>query len=317
MDQSGSASARPGADAKSVSALLKVGAVLLTAQVTTASAQEISLAGSAAGPVPIEISLLDQTATASSLAPQAPSHDLIQSPKTADQRASTRLAPAGRPTPKPARPDPAYGALRTADLGVTILLGSRGQPVPLTPVSQRWKRALSELEREGVSKEPLRHSLPAYAAILAKLKDQRKSLQIAQVNAMVNKLLRYREDSVLWNTGEYWASPVESLTRRAGDCEDYAILKYALLRDLGVKDKDMRLVALRDTAARQHHAVLSVRTSGSWMILDNRFSRVRFERDLPHYKALYSVNATGAWAHSTPRAGTPARLAARLHLLSQ
>ncbi|MEL7526150.1 MAG: hypothetical protein AAFN16_10295, partial [Pseudomonadota bacterium] len=69
--------------------------------------------------------------------------------------------------------------------------------------------------------------------------------------------------------------------------------------------------ALRDRAVRQFHAVLTVRHKGQWLVLDNRFSRVRFERDLPHYKPLYSVNAAGEWAH-TREPGTPVQLAARL-----
>ncbi|WP_299481212.1 transglutaminase-like cysteine peptidase [uncultured Roseibium sp.] len=187
----------------------------------------------------------------------------------------------------------------------------RGKPVSISPVSQRWQRAVSELEGTAQDAGRTRHGFRAYSAILDQVSPLRRGLQIPKVNYMVNRLLAYREDSFLYKKAEYWASPVETLTRRAGDCEDYAILKYALFRDLGVKDEDMRIVVLRDTAARQYHAVLSVRHNGKWLILDNRFSRVRFERDLPHYQALYSVNAAGEWSHM-PNAGKPVNLAARL-----
>jgi|GEM_PF-1265239 len=198
----------------------------------------------------------------------------------------------------------------------TVLFGSRGKPVSLSPVTKRWQRALGALEADTPGSAEGRHGFRAYKAILDQVKPQRRGLQIPRVNYMVNRLLAYRLDPQLWNAGEYWASPVETLTKRAGDCEDYAILKYALLRDLGVKDEDMRIVVLRDTAARQYHAVLSVRHKGDWLILDNRFSRVRFERDLPHYKALYTVNAAGEWQHE-PHKGKPVRLAARLKSANQ
>lgn len=202
----------------------------------------------------------------------------------------------------------------------TVLLGSVGRPVTLTPVSKRWERALAGFEtpsaglvhvaaqEEGPASDRLADK--AYAAILQKLAKDRRARQIPQVNFMVNRLLSYRQDAQLWKTGEYWASPMESLARRAGDCEDYAILKYALLRDLGVKDEEMRVVVLMDKAARQHHAVLAVRHDGKWLILDNRFSRVRFERDLPNYQVFYTVNATGQWAHAA--GGKSLRLASRL-----
>ncbi|WP_068417368.1 transglutaminase-like cysteine peptidase [Labrenzia sp. OB1] len=202
-------------------------------------------------------------------------------------------------------------AANTADAKPTLLFGSLGKPVALSPVTKRWTRALDEIRSDGEGSAAGRNSFRAYTAILEQVKEQRRGLQIPKVNYMVNRVLAYRDDARLWKTGEYWASPVESLTRRAGDCEDYAILKYALLRDLGVEDKDMRIVVLRDTAARQHHAVLSVRHEGNWLILDNRFSRVRFERDLPHYQVLYSVNAAGQWSH-VPTPGSPVRLASRL-----
>lgn len=176
----------------------------------------------------------------------------------------------------------------------TFLLGKHGAAVSLSPVTKRWVRALGKLETEVSD----RHQNRAYAAIFNQVRDNRRGLQIPKINYLVNRFLSYRKDMQIWNTAEYWASPMESLARRAGDCEDFAILKYALLRDLGVKDADMRIVVLMDTAARQYHAVLSVRHKRKWLILDNRFSRVRFERDLPNYQPLYAVNAAGEWSYT-------------------
>ncbi len=192
------------------------------------------------------------------------------------------------------------------------LFGSTGQAVALSPVSKRWRRALDLFRAEGADTAKLsRHHFSRYSTMLDKLASRRRGVQIPQVNSMVNRLLAYREDERIWNAVEYWASPAETLSRRAGDCEDYAILKYALLRDLGVDDRDMRIVVLRNTADGNHHAVLSVRHQGTWLVLDNRFERIRFERDLPHYQALYSLNASGEWAH-VQTGGTPVRLSARL-----
>ncbi len=226
-----------------------------------------------------------------------------------------RFDPIGKPRSKPGRTRPQLASTAPPEKDVaaatTRMFGSRGKPVSISPVSQRWQRALAEMDGTTHASAQSRHRLRPYSAILEQVQPLRRGLQIPKVNYMVNRLLSYREDSFLYEKGEYWASPVETVTRRAGDCEDYAILKYALLRDLGVKDEDMRIVVLRDTAARQYHAVLSVRHNGKWLILDNRFSRVRFERDLPNYQALYSLNAAGEWSH-TPNPGKPVKLAARL-----
>lgn len=218
-----------------------------------------------------------------------------------------------RPRPLGSHQDVAAAANEgnTEVLKPTVIFGALGRSVGLSPITRRWQRATAELAAEATSPRNLRLNHPAYDTILKKARPMRRGLQIPQVNELVNRLLRYREDTALYETGEYWASPAETLSHRAGDCEDFAILKYALLRDLGVSDADMRIVVLRDEAVRQFHAVLTVRHKGKWLVLDNRFSRVRFERDLPHYKPLYSVNAAGEWAH-TKETGTPVQLAARL-----
>lgn len=247
------------------------------------------------------------TPTAKSVTPKRIRVGPIAKPRRTAQPATPPVK-ASVPLEQVVKPLPATRkAQTTAPQGSTFLFGTRGKSVSLSPVTKRWARALGELETETLARQQDR----AYAAIFNQVKDKRRGLQIPKINYMVNRLLAYREDVQIWNTGEYWASPMESLARRAGDCEDYAILKYALLRDLGVKDADMRIVVLMDTAARQHHAVLSVRHEGKWLILDNRFSRIRFERDLPNYQPLYTVNASGEWSH-TQEKGTPVRLAARL-----
>ncbi|MEM9635180.1 MAG: transglutaminase-like cysteine peptidase [Pseudomonadota bacterium] len=255
----------------------------------------------------LQASLLASARTQSMVAELHFSPDQISPPAKPVKLSTIRMAPVTKPreTVTPLPPSDRAG------LKPTLIFGSLGKSVSLSPVTRRWQRALNELGSDHRKSNARRHEFRAYSAILDQVQPIRRGLQIPKVNYMVNRLLSYREDSSLWNTGEYWASPVETLQKRAGDCEDYAILKYALLRDLGVEDQDMRIVVLRDTAARQYHAVLSVRHNGKWLILDNRFSRIRFERDLPHYQPLYSVNAAGEWSH-VPRKGNPIRLAARL-----
>lgn len=320
MEQSATAPAVPAANGKAVRKIGQALVCALALQTAIAAAHadetvaDMSLAGISNVQEFLRVSLLETVST------DARPAKLHFAPAPAAKSVELHSVHIG-PVAKPATPQEPLkkGALQTAalpatpvaDLKPTLLLGSLGKPVALTPVTKRWTRALGEFQSEETGVQN-RHQFRAYTAILDQVKGLRRGMQIPKVNYMVNRVLAYRDDARLWQTGEYWASPVESLTKRAGDCEDYAILKYALLRDLGVKDEDMRVVVLKDTAARQHHAVLSVRHDGKWLILDNRFSRVRFERDLPNYQVLYTVNAAGQWAH-TPPAGSPVRLAARLN----
>ncbi|MBN9671089.1 transglutaminase-like cysteine peptidase [Roseibium aggregatum] len=315
MEQSATAPEYPAANRKAVPALWRIGLAALALQASCASspATEMADAPSDARPL-LQISLFHPAPFATHAV-----EFRFGSPFTA-REVRTGLPPSASfagteirsPSAKPVRARRSQETVEWSPGSVgerksTSLFGALGNPVALTPVSDRWQRALGGL-RTGRS---LRADFRAYAAILEQAGKSRRGLQIPKVNYMVNRLVAYRQDGRLWQKPEYWASPAETLERRAGDCEDYAILKYALLRDLGIADEDMRIVVLRDTAAKRHHAVLSVRHEGNWLVLDNRFSRVRFERDLPNYRALYSVNAAGAWSH-VAQAGNPVRLAARV-----
>jgi len=94
--------------------------------------------------------------------------------------------------------------------------------------------------------------------------DRQQLLQA--VNAEVNRA-RYVPDDRNWGVSDHWATPAE-LFERGGDCEDYAIAKYLLLKDLGVEPSRMRIAVSRD------HAVLLVDTDQGQVALDNQRSRV-------------------------------------------
>ena len=97
---------------------------------------------------------------------------------------------------------------------------------------------------------------------------------LAKVNAWVNRSITYRDDA----KGDAWAAASETLRKRAGDCEDYAILKMHLLHAAGVAKNDMMLTLARDNMAGNDHAVLLVRKGSAadkdWVMLDMSSDRV-------------------------------------------
>ena len=54
-------------------------------------------------------------------------------------------------------------------------------------------------------------------------------------------------DQALYGEIDFWASPLATLGRGAGDCEDYAIAKFVALRLAGMSADDLRIVIMRDT----------------------------------------------------------------------
>ncbi|MGT2467723.1 transglutaminase-like cysteine peptidase (plasmid) [Mesorhizobium atlanticum] len=123
------------------------------------------------------------------------------------------------------------------------------------------------------------------------------------MNSSINRLIAYKKDNALYGSLDQWAKPSEILDRRAGDCEDFAILKMAALLSSGIPAKSMALVILQDRKKGFFHAVLAVNTPASVFILDNLSKKVAKDSELPDYQPLYSVSADRAWIHGA-KAGT-------------
>lgn len=120
------------------------------------------------------------------------------------------------------------------------------------------------------------------------------------VNAMLNEV-QYISDNTNYGKSDYWATPIEFLTR-GGDCEDYAIAKYTALRILGVPEDRMRLAIVQDMQKNIPHAVLVVYTDSGAMILDNQIKSATRATSISHYKPIFSINRTAWWLHTKPAA---------------
>lgn len=121
---------------------------------------------------------------------------------------------------------------------------------------------------------------------------------LSRVNAFWN-LVPYKSDQDAWGLPDYWAAPREFL-ERGGDCEDYALAKYATLRELGFREEDMRVVVVTDLRNGLPHAVLTVRESGEWLVLDSLTPRIEKSSGIHFYRPQRSVNGKGAWQHLIP-----------------
>jgi predicted transglutaminase-like cysteine proteinase len=131
--------------------------------------------------------------------------------------------------------------------------------------------------------------------------DERR--QIRQINDFFNRNIRYMTDPQLWNQNDYWATPLETLGKGAGDCEDYAIAKYASLRKLGIPDSRLRLfyvhaqLGAASSGATEVHMVLGYYPTedAEPMILDNMISDIRPASRRTDLTPVFSFNAQGLW----------------------
>jgi predicted transglutaminase-like cysteine proteinase len=140
-------------------------------------------------------------------------------------------------------------------------------------------------------------------ARLAPNADLRTRVEI--INRNVNQAIRYVSDIEQHGVVDVWSPPLETLGAGIGDCEDYAIAKFALLREAGIAEKDLKMLLVRDTAVRQDHAVLTVRVDGRWLVLDNRRSNLSETRDLPYFMPLFAIDHNGVSLFAAPYAERP------------
>jgi predicted transglutaminase-like cysteine proteinase len=129
--------------------------------------------------------------------------------------------------------------------------------------------------------------------------DKMRGLDLSQQIEIANQAMNhhpYVTTAANWHRSMYWESPFEFL-RYGGQCQDYAIAKYLLLRAAGVPADTMRMVVLRDAAISLDHAVLAVYVNGEPLLLDNLRSEIVPARNVSYYHPYYSINENGWWSH--------------------
>lgn len=123
--------------------------------------------------------------------------------------------------------------------------------------------------------------------------------RLKDINDFFNRRLSFKDDSVVWGVPDYWASPLESLEKRAGDCEDYAIAKYFSLAASGVPTARLRMVYVRARLAGQSlaHMVLAyyAQPGAEPLILDNLRPEVLPASQRTDLTPVFSFNTEGLW----------------------
>jgi predicted transglutaminase-like cysteine proteinase len=126
--------------------------------------------------------------------------------------------------------------------------------------------------------------------------------ELKAINDFYNRRLAYKEDIDNWGQIDYWASPLESLGKGAGDCEDYAIGKYFTLVAMGMPHEKLRLVYVRASVEGAPngyvpHMVLAYypQADAEPLVLDNLRPEIHLSSQRPDLTPVFSFNAEGLW----------------------
>ncbi len=161
---------------------------------------------------------------------------------------------------------------------------------------KNWLSVLERNRKSPIFQESRQLSRSATWGQLRASMQGRPRLEILREVSRFWNAWPYRSDLELWKKSDYWAIPEEFL-RRSGDCEDYCIVKYFTLRELGIPADDMRLVVVTETIRGTPHAVLLVFDGQEAFILDNLTDAVRPMHRVRNYRPHFSLNENGRWMH--------------------
>ncbi len=145
--------------------------------------------------------------------------------------------------------------------------------------------------------------LERWQRLIADSNQQSPQQQIESVNQFFNQNLTYLEDIALWKKSDYWATPLETLGRRAGDCEDYTIAKYLTLLRMGIPSEHLRLIYVRAQVGGLHSKVFQAHMVLGYypqpdavpLIMDSLVDTLEPANLRPDLHPVFSFNSEGLW----------------------
>lgn len=153
--------------------------------------------------------------------------------------------------------------------------------------------------------------------VLKILRSDNESQKLADVNDYFNRKIRFSDDKSIWGVSDYWATPIESLVKGSGDCEDFAIAKYFSLKQLGVPVNKLRITYVEariggpNSSISQAHMVLAYYSTpdAEPLILDNLLTEIRPASRRSDLRPVFSFNSEGIFsAGSNTAQGSASRL---------
>lgn len=179
-----------------------------------------------------------------------------------------------------------------------VLLGAIALPIPNGELAEKWQGMMVRWAADEIRIRKCEAGKCTHQGIRKwlEIRDHAASMEgierLGYVHAALNRSITYATDFQIYGVADYWASPLESV-ERAGDCEDYVIAKFLLLRSVGIAAADMKLVALHENFSGQYHAILGVRDGDQWVFMDNKRMALSHEQDYTDTRALATVDETG------------------------
>jgi predicted transglutaminase-like cysteine proteinase len=187
-----------------------------------------------------------------------------------------------------------FGALRRLAALVTVFLLCQ---ITLADV----EKMLATLQRHGGAPSTFRD----WRQLIDDTRAQGAQDKLKRINEFFNRKIQFTDDIQIWGQTDYWATPIETLAKGKGDCEDFTIAKYFTLLDAGMPNEQLRLIYVKariggpSSNVTQAHMVLAYYSApeAEPLILDNLITEIRPASRRPDLQPVFSFNSQGIWAN--------------------
>ncbi len=161
-----------------------------------------------------------------------------------------------------------------------------------------------------------RQRVESWQALIDSSQDLSDAEKLEKVNQFFNSNVMFVNDIAVWDKEDYWATPLEFLSKGAGDCEDYSIAKYFTLKELGVDEEKLRITYVKAIKLNQAHMVLTYfeNKRAIPLVLDNLDIEIKPANLRKDLIPVYSFNGEGLWLAKARGDGKRVGNASRLSL---
>jgi predicted transglutaminase-like cysteine proteinase len=194
------------------------------------------------------------------------------------------------------------------------LFGMKTEPVASGELLEKWQHVEAAMAQDFavVAKCHANGACPVAAQklidISAKGAGRSGRARVGLINRAADLAISPASDEMQWGVADHWSDPFETLLYNRGDCEDYAILKYAALLEAGIPKDDVKIVILRNFFPQEDHAMVATRVDGQWLILDNRTLTLVRDSDVTRAIPKFVLDHEGVkrfkWANQNRRVGS-------------
>jgi predicted transglutaminase-like cysteine proteinase len=194
------------------------------------------------------------------------------------------------------------------------LFGMETEPVAVGGLPEKWHHVEAAMAQDFamIAQCHANGTCPVVAQrlidITAKGAGRIGRARVGLINRAADLAISPVSDEIQWGVADHWSDPFETLLSNRGDCEDYAILKYAALLLAGIPRDDVKIVILRNVFPNENHAAVATRVEGQWLILDNRTLTMVRDTDVTRAIPEFVLDHEGVkrfdWANQNRRVGS-------------